>query len=372
MACTSARQSPPDEGPPTWVAVPASDARLQYTGRSYSTPTGVVFSHPGVTVRARFWGDAVRMRLQDWGAGGETATNHFNVSIDGGPPRLLAVQAGQATYELASGLPVGLHTVEVVKRTETLVGVSELRGLEVHGELREPPGRPALRMELVGDSISCGYGTEVSVIPDSSPVPGFTSKNQNPTRAYGWLTAQRLGAELVTVCYSGHGVYRNLDATTVDLLPAVYERAVPGHPEAWDFSRYVPDVIVINAGTNDVFAGSGTPGFLPDETAFKSAYRSFLARLRALYPQARIVCTMGSMTDGYKESPQGGSAHAGQWVTELVAERNRAGDARVYRHVMAVQNPGVDGVGEDWHPSAVTHQKMADALTRFLQEHVLR
>jgi lysophospholipase L1-like esterase len=270
---------------------------------------------------------------------------------------------------------VGLHTVEVLKRTETLVGVSELLALEVHGELREPPARPTLRMEFVGDSITCGYGTELSVIPGSSPVPGFTAKNQNPTLAYAALTAKRLGAEWVTVCYSGHGVYRNLDATTGNLLPAVYEQAVPGHPTPWDFSRYVPDVIVVNAGTNDVFAGSGTSAFFPDETAFKTAYRRFLARLRALYPQARIVCTLGSMTDGYKQQAQGGtvtSVHAGQWVTDLVAERNNAGDARVYRHVMAVQNPNADGVGEDWHPSATTHQKMADALTRFIQAQVLR
>jgi hypothetical protein len=87
------------------------------------------------------------------------------------------------------------------------------------------------------------------------------------------------------------------------------------------------------------------------------------------------VCTLGSMTDGYKQQEVDGtvsSAHVGEWVTDLVAERNRAGDDRVYRHLMAVQNPGVDGVGEDWHPSAATHRKMAEALTRFLQETVLR
>lgn len=55
-----------------------------------------------------------------------------------------------------------------------------------------------------------------------------------------------------------------------------------------------------------------------------------------------------------------------------MAERNRVGDARVYRHLMAEQNPAVDGVGEDWHPSAATHRKMAEALTRFLQDTVLR
>lgn len=367
----------PSSGTLTWVTVPASDARLQFTGRRYSSGTGVVFSHPGVTVRARFWGDAVRMRLNDFGTGGDLGTNWFDVSIDGGAPRPFAVQGGESTYELASGLTAGLHTVEVMKRTESSVGHSELVALEVHGEPREPPARAALRMELVGDSISCGYGTEVSLIPDSPSwrAPTFHSRNENPTRGYGWLTARSLGAELVTVCYSGHGVYRNLDMSTSDLLPAIYDLAVPGQPAAWDARRYAPDVVVINVGSNDVFAGYGTPEFLPSETAFKAAYRKLLARVRELHPKARIVCTLGSMTDGYKQQEANGtvtSAHAGEWITELVAERNRAGDAHVYRHLMAVQLPETDGVGEDWHPSATTHQKMAEALTRFLRDTVLR
>lgn len=367
----------PEAGALTWVTVPASDARLQYTGRRYSSGAGVVFSHPGVTIRARFWGDAVRMRLNDFGPGGDLGTNYFDVSVDGGPPRLLAARSGESTYVLASGLEPGLHTVEILKRTESSVGHSEFVALEVHGEPREPPPRPGLRMELVGDSVTCGYGTEVSLIPESPSwmAPTFHSRNENPTLGYGWLTARNLGAEVVTVCYSGHGVYRNLDMSTSDLLPALYELAVPGQPVAWDSTRYTPDVIVLNAGTNDVFAGSGTAAFLPDEAAFKTAYRQFLERLRELHPRARIVCTLGSMTDGYKQQQREGavtSVHVGEWITELVAERNRAGDDRVYRHLMAMQNPAVDGVGEDWHPSAATHRKMAEALTRFLQDTVLR
>ncbi|MFP2909311.1 SGNH/GDSL hydrolase family protein [Pyxidicoccus sp. 3LFB2] len=367
----------PSEDALMWRTVPASDSRLQYTGRLYRSGESVVFSHPGVTLRARFRGDAVRMRLHDFGAGGDATTNYFDVSIDGAPPTLLEVRSGQPLYTLATGLEAGVHTLELVKRTETSVGHSELVALEVHGQLQDPPSRPALRLELVGDSITCGYGNEVSLIPDSPSwqAPTFTSKNENPRRAYGWLTARNLGAELVTVCYSGHGVYRNLDMSTSELLPALYELAVPGHPAAWDFARYSPDVIVINAGTNDAFAGSGTAAFLPDATAFKTEYRKFLTRLRALHPNAHIVCTLGSMTDGYKQQEQNGrvtSVHVGEWITELVAERNRAGDARVYRHLMAMQLPEVDGVGEDWHPSATTHQKMAEALTRFLRETVLR
>ncbi|MBN8228400.1 lipase [Corallococcus macrosporus] len=357
----------------TWVSIAASDARVRYVGRTYRSAAGVVFSHPGVTVRARFWGDAVRMRLDDAGTGGDVGTNHFDVVVDGAPARLLAVRPGQGSYVLASGLPVGLHTVEVLKRTESLVGASTLLSLEVHGELREPPPRTGPRLEFIGDSITCGYGTDVTFVPESSSskVPGFTAKHQNPRRGYGWLTAQRLGAEAELVCYSGHGVYRNLDLTTSALIPALYEQAVPDHPAVWDFPSGSPDVIVLNAGTNDTFAGSGTPAFLPDEAAFKAAYRGFLARLRALHPRAHIVCTLGSMTDGFKRMEQQGvvrSVHVGDWISELVAERQRDGDTRIHRHVMAVQNPFADGVGEDWHPSAATHQKMAESLGRFLQD----
>lgn len=358
----------------TWVSIPASDSRVQYVGRTYRSNTGVVVSHPGVTVRARFKGDAVRMRLDDAGQGGDVGTNHFDVVVDGAPPRLLAVHPGPGTYLLASDLPQGPHTVELIKRTESLVGASTLLALEVRGELQEPPPRHSgLRLEFVGDSITCGYGTDVSFVPESSSskAPTFTAKHQNPRRGYGWLTAQALGAEATFVCYSGHGMYRNLDLTTSRLIPALYELAVPDPPVPWDFSTDPPEVIVVNVGTNDTFAGSGTAAFLPDEAAFKSAYRTFLARLRALHPRAHIVCTLGSMTDGFKRMEQRGvvtSVHVGDWISDLVAERQRHGDARVHRHVMAMQNPFADGVGEDWHPSAATHQKMAESLSRFIRD----
>ncbi|WP_338871819.1 SGNH/GDSL hydrolase family protein [Myxococcus stipitatus] len=378
LACeskTDPRPSGPTAEPPplTWVSIPAADPKVQYVGRTYRSPIGVVFSHPGVTIRARFRGDAVRVRLDDAGVGGEKGTNYFDVVVDGTPPRLLEVRPGESTYLLASNLEVGVHTVELTKRTESLVGASTLVALEVRGELVEPPSRSALRMEFVGDSIACGYGTEVSVIPGPPPwrAPVFTSRNQNPRRTYGWLTATQLGAEPVFVCYSGHGIYRNLDMSTSGLIPDVYELAVPDHPNTWDFAGESPDVIVINAGTNDTFAGSGTQAFLPDENAFKSAYRTFLERLRVLHPRAHIICTLGSMTDGFKRSTENGSVttvHVGDWISSLVMERQRKGDTRVYRHEMRVQDPAVDGIGEDWHPSAATHEKMAQGLRRFIQD----
>ncbi|WP_241757812.1 SGNH/GDSL hydrolase family protein [Myxococcus landrumensis] len=378
MSCDS-KPDPRPTGPSsespslTWVTLPAADPKVQYLGRTYRSPLGVVFSHPGVTIRVRFRGDAVRVRLDDAGVGGETGTNYFDVVVDGSPPRLLEVRPGEFTYPLASGLEVGVHTVELTRRTESLVGASTLMALEVHGELLEPPSRPALRMEFVGDSITCGYGTEVSVIPGTPPwrAPTFTSRNQNPRRSYGWLAATQLGAEPVFICYSGHGIYRNLDMTTSGLVPAIYELAVPDHPHTWDFTGESPDVIVLNAGTNDTFAGSGTQAFLPDENTFKAAYRLFLERLRVLHPRAHIICTLGSMTDGFKRSEVNGSVtavHVGDWISALVTERQRKGDTRVYRHEMRVQDPAVDGIGEDWHPSAATHEKMARELRRFIQD----
>ncbi|MCP3097939.1 GDSL-type esterase/lipase family protein [Myxococcus sp. K15C18031901] len=372
MTLLACGPSPTGPKPLAWVTIPAHAPEVQYIGRTHVSDEGVVFSHPGVTIRTSFWGDALRMRLHDAGAGGETGTNYFDVSIDGAPPTLLGVRSDEPLYPLASGLAQGLHTVELTRRTETLVGTSEFVAFEVHGEVRMPPARSPLRVEFVGDSITCAYGTGRVVFPRPPPwsAPTFTSKNQDPRLGYGWLTAQALGAEPSFVCYSGHGVYRNLDQTTTGLIPAIYELAVPDTTVAWDFTGPSPDVIVVNAGTNDTFAGAGTDEDLPDETAFKTAYRTFLARLRALHPRAHIICTLGSMTNGYKEVQVGGevrSVHVGEWISHLVEERRQQGDTRVHRHVMQVQNPDVDGVGEDWHPSAATHRKMAVALTEFIQ-----
>jgi lysophospholipase L1-like esterase len=357
FACVGPEPRPPS--PPTWVTVPASDPRLQYTGRVEVSSTSAVFAHPGVSIKLRFEGDALELLLKDYGAGDTRTTNHYQVILDGGTPVKLAVRASQGVYELAKDLPPGEHTVELTKLTETVVGRSELQGFRVHGQLLTPPARPLQRLELIGDSITCGYGNEVAITEARNPTTGFHAINQNVTKAYGWLTARALGAEAMTVCYSGRGLSRNNDGSTTGTLPQLHERVLAdqGTPR-WDFTRYTPDIVVINLGTNDFVPGT------PDATRFISAYKDFLTRLRGQYPQARLVCAVGPMlSDVYPPGQYQWSTLQG-WVSSVVKDFNDRGDTRV--HYLAFERQ-TEPYGEDWHPSATTHAAMATRLASFIR-----
>lgn len=352
----------PDPTPtpePTWVTVPASDARIQYTGRVDASAASAVFSYPGVSIKLRFKGDAVDLLLKDQGAGDERTTNYYQVTLDNQTSVKLAVRASQTVYELGRNLAPGEHTLEFVKLTETEVGASELQGFKVHGEPLEPLARPALRLELIGDSITCGYGDEVSILEADNPTTGFHSVNENITRTHGWLTARALGAEAMFTCYSGRGVYRNNTGDTTGTVPRLYDRVIPTQDTPrWSSARYTPDVIVLNLGTNDFALG------VPDSTGFTTAYTDFVTRLRGLYPQARIICAVGPMMSDWYPSGERHWSTVQSWVSSVVKGFNDRGDARV--HYLAF-TPQTEPYGEDWHPSAATQQAMATRLTDFIR-----
>ncbi|HEX8441143.1 SGNH/GDSL hydrolase family protein [Archangium sp.] len=352
---------PTEETPtePTWVTVPPTDSRLQYTGRVEVSSASAVFSHPGVSIKLRFKGDAIELLLKDHGTGNEQTTNHYQLTLDGQSPVKLAVRASQTVYELGRNLPPGEHTVELIKLTESYVGRSELQGFRIHGQLLAPPARPAPRLEFIGDSITCGYGNEVSLLESQNPTTGFHSVNENITRAYGSLTARNLGAEAMTVCYSGRGMYRNNTGSTTNTLPQIYDRVLPDQAAPrWDFTRYTPDIVVLNLGTNDFAPGT------PDATRFQAAYTDFVAQLRSYYPRARIICAVGPMLSDSYPPGQNQWTLLQSWVSSVVKGFNDRGDARV--HYLAFERQR-EPYGEDWHPSATTHAAMATRLTEFLR-----
>ena len=61
----------------------------------------------------------------------------------------------RASYVLASGLPYGVHKLEIMK--ENCSGNSSFYGFDVTGAgLVAPPQRPSLRIDFYGDSNICG------------------------------------------------------------------------------------------------------------------------------------------------------------------------------------------------------------------------
>ena len=125
--------------------------------------------------------------------------------------------------------------------------------------------------------------------------------------------------------------------------------------EQWDFSRYQPQLVCINLGTNDLSTNNY------DVKLLKAAYQKFLKQVRGHNPKAKIVYLCGSMLNG-KELEI-----ARQTLNEVVAEANKQGDKEVYRFDFTPQTGSLK-YGASWHPSKWQHQKMAAELTAYLRE----
>ncbi len=345
-----------------FVDVPPAHPDILYFGRVDCTdPTAPQFAFPGVSIRMRFRGDAVDLRLEDHGTGTPTTTNYYDVSFDGAAPAALAVSPSQRIYPIGRDLGAGEHTVEVQKRTESGGGTGKGRMLG----FRLPRGSAVLplaprphRIEFIGDSITCGYGDRISVADPSRS--HYTTAGSDADLAYGAVAARALHAEYTAVAYSGRGVYRNYLGRAGATLPQMYGSALPDEPAAarWNTAAWQPEVVVINLGTND-FSAVGT-----DEGAFRAAYLAFLATLRGDYPGATFILAAGPMMSDREPAGEMAWTKIQADLRVIAAARAAAGDTRVHVLLLPTQSPPY---GEDYHPTAATQQAMADIVVKLVK-----
>jgi lysophospholipase L1-like esterase len=348
------------------VAVSARHPLLSYGGRvDCNGEDGPTWGFVGASVRVRFYGRGLAVRLKDYGGGTPQTTNFYDVSVDGGVPRLLEVSPSREAYDLAAGLPEGEHEVELFKRVEAApngsrgAGKAQLLGFSLRGTRLLPVQRPQRRLEFIGDSITCGYGNELTT--EHPEAAHYTTRNSNGHAAYGAISARQLNAQYLAVAYSGRGLSRNFAGGPGELLPQMYLSSVPEDPAAtaWVPSQYVPDAVVINLGTNDF----STPGV--DREAFMQSYTRFLATLREYYPRAALVAAIGPMLSDFYPPGAEGWTHAQADVRSAVATRQAAGDSNVH---LVTFEPQTGPWGEDFHPTAATHLKMASQLAAMLEK----
>ena len=319
----------------------------RFIGRfDLSQPDAPTFAWPGTAIALRFTGTAIGVTLTDKGS--DKGNNVFEVVLDG-KHTVLPLQTGTKKYALGSGLTAGAHELLLYRRTEPVFNETTFNGFDVPSSAYLPASMPTRRLEVIGDSISAGYGNE-GVNPC-----GFTAATENHYLTYGALAARAVNAELYTEAWSGIGMLRNYEGTTTGIMPERYPRALPDRAtSSWDFGKFVPDAVVINLGSND-FA-KGDPG-----AAFQAAYLKFVTELRGHYPAARFFLGVGPMF-GSDEF-----AKASTYLKAVIAARASAGDKNLTLLDLGTQDGTADGLGCDYHPSLKTHQKMADKLQAALK-----
>lgn len=345
----------------------ADNSNINYVGRiDFDDALAPEFAWPGVSIQAKFEGTGIDLIMIDYGTGTATTTNYYNIFIDGALDTIMEVNSTDTLYEITSTLADGEHNIEVFKRTEGSVGRSAFKGFLVHGNgLLTPDALPELKIEFIGDSWTCGYGNEES-LTSAQTNTGFNSVNEDNWQAWGAVLSRRLGGQYMCTAISGRGLYRNNTGNRTNIMPTEYERVIQGRSGDWDYSQYVPHLIVINLGTNDLYPETIDASNLLDSAHFVGMYKVFIDDLRSHYGnETKIVCVFGNSKSDSWPSGLNHKSRLRKYHTAVVDYYNGTGDDEVYLFEQETQLGPY--YGEDWHPAAAEHTKMADEIESYLE-----
>jgi hypothetical protein len=330
--------------------IAADNQNYLYTGRiDFADSKAPQLSWPGSSIKANFTGTSLAIILDD-----QSGKNFFSVIIDGETqhPYVLEAKQGEHTYVISTALAPGKHSLEIYKRTEGEEGATHFKGLvlDKDASLLKPPARPKRRMEIYGDSITSGMGNEAA---DNGA--DHLSSEKNNYWAYGAITARNLNAELHTISQSGIGI---MISWFPFIMPQFYDQlsAVGDNDSQWDFTRWTPDVVVINLFQNDSWLTDRDRKLDPHPTDDQKiqAYIDFVRSIRAKYPNAQIICALGSM-DATASPTWPGYVKAA--VARMKAENNDQKLDTIF----------FDYTGYGQHPRIAQHKANAAKLTAFIK-----
>ena len=133
-----------------------------------------------------------------------------------------------------------------------------IHAVKTDGKLIPFPDKPFL-IEFIGDSITSGEG-----LGGDPSINEFVPSIFSTEGHYAFETARAVNADLRIISQSGWGVYSSWDNNLTHTLPKIYPyvcgaqvggiAAKLGSCDMHRFIDRVPDIIIVNLGTNDSFA----------------------------------------------------------------------------------------------------------------------
>jgi len=310
---------------------------INYMGRiDFSNPLRPSFWQPGVTIDCVFRGDSCGIILEDeikWGSN----HNYIEVVLDNKPVRLKLSKARDTIWAVSTSKK-GWHTLLVCKNTEANIGGLVFVGL-LSKNLREAKHTHVTTIECIGNSITCGTGSDQSIVPCGK---GSWYDQHNAYMSYGMILGRKLNAQVHLSSVSGIGLMHsccNLPVT----MPTVFDKVnMSENKILWNFASYQPSIVTICLGQNDG---------VQDSALFVSNYVRFLK-------VANFICLSSPMADASLKS------FMVKTIQSVVAITKAGGDNNVSSYFFKKQyHAGCDG-----HPSLEEHEEIAGELAYYLRD----
>lgn len=264
-------------------------------------------------------------------------------------------------YDLTPFLDGREHEIVIFKRMDACHYFT-FRGIIAQENAIKPTGvkRPERRIEVYGDSISCGEVSEAVACCGGNDPDGHNGIYSNSFYSYPWILARRLGARLHDVSQGGialqdkKGYFNMPDARGIlSTYDKIQNNPSLGELKTWDFSRYVPHVVIVAIGQNDHHPENYMAEDYDGEKArlWRKEYAGFIMKLREKYPNALIVLTTTIL------------GHEIEWDRAIDQVCTELADPMV-KHFLYSQN----GCGTSGHVRRPEAEKMAAEMQAFLEK----
>jgi len=325
--------------------IPADDNAITYVGRTLVDSNGQVsFDWTGVYLRTQFTGGYCSVQLSD------TKANYFDLFIDGNRIKTFIVK-NDTSVVLASGMGEEAHELMLYKRTEGEQGTTTITHFTVtaDGTLLPSNVNPAKRILFIGNSITCGFGAI-----GSDPTARFSPATENSYLSYASIASRYFDADYQLIAHSGMGVVRNYGdphplsrITMRDRFLRVFDQ---DSTHLWQFDRWIPDVVIVKLGTNDL----SNPAICPTREQFIAGYLDLIASIRNCFGTVPIICLTSCMS--------------GDKLADFVQNAvKQSSDEKVFfvEIKREMLNPSTD-FGAAHHPNYEGQKKMASVLIPYL------
>ena len=318
-----------------------TDKNISLYGRYTKKNDLPAFDWPNSGMSFRFRGNAISVCFTPFDT---VEPVYVRVTVDG-KARRFCLTSGQERV-IVEGLQNRVHDFELLKVSESPFRIcpSEIiiNGITpaIYPTVNNNTAKP--KIEFIGDSLTAGYGNL------SEPtVTVYLAAEQDSTRAYPYIVSKFIGAEAHYVCFSGKGIVNSWNGEREYEIPEIFTTASRETKEPWDFNSWTPDVVMVNAGTNDYNGG------VQDEEFIEYA-KKFLEFIRSKYPDAYIVWAYGLTT--VKAEPA---------LKKAVEEFN---DPKVsYLHLPSMYEYK-DEIGGNGHPNAKCHARTAKLVAKYIKK----
>lgn len=340
--------------------VSANNEKVTYIGRTLVSKNGAVsFNWSGVGIRVAFKGNYLAMKVSD------TKKNYYNIWFDlkdnyGKADKVISSFGKDSVIVLFEGGnkrkdKEQVHEIYIQKRTEGEQGTTTISEFITNGEFLNATPLKERCLEFIGDSYTCGYGTE-----GKSASEHFRPETENVNYAYESIICRYFDADCFVIAHSGMGIARNYnDNYKGCYMPDLYKRTFDlkgkedlkstKHPWVASEHNFKPAMVIIQLGTNDFSTGRQ-----PRLGLYKKNYISMIKNIKENYGEdIPVLCISAAKND--------------PMVYEYVKAVCRdCGYKNVYSLNLGEAIFPNSEFGSDSHPNYQAHKKIAHSVIPYI------